>query len=84
MTDVGESDSALLCDLCKLRPGTEVWCESGVIGHIHGMSKRWCKRCVLEAQLKHSKMVASNIPELQALLDGLGADDDNPILKATP
>ena len=56
------------CANCQTRPATEIWCDSGVIGYIHGMGQNWCKRCVIEEQLKHAEKMASQIPILKAEL----------------
>lgn len=58
----------MMCQRCNERPGTETWCDSGVLGFVHGMSAQWCERCVVEEQLAHARKAAARIPELEAEL----------------
>ena len=60
------------CENCSLRPGTELWVgHGGVLDHVHGLSRRWCRQCVVEAQLTHARAAADRIPALQAELEEL-------------
>lgn len=59
----------ILCNNCDKREGTELWVgEGGVLAHVHGFSRFWCKQCVVEAQLAHCRKSAEQIPELEAKL----------------
>lgn len=57
-----------LCARCGLRPATETWTESA-FAFAHGLFQRWCKRCVVEAQLAFAREVAARIPRLEAELE---------------
>lgn len=63
-----------LCAKCQHRPGTEIWVgEGGTLAYVHGMYSRWCRRCVIEAQLEHAKTIAATIPALiRQLIDEVG------------
>lgn len=55
-----------LCANCQERPGTEIWVsEGGVLAFVHGMSQKWCKPCVLRAQLEYAREAAGRIPQLE-------------------
>lgn len=57
----------MTCQNCKEREGTEIWSE-GSIAYVHGMYQRWCKVCVLSAQLEHAEKAVARIPELKKQL----------------
>lgn len=58
-----------LCQNCHQREGTQIWVgEGGTLAFTHGMSQRWCSRCVLETQLNHARMLAAQIPDLERRL----------------
>jgi hypothetical protein len=61
----------MTCQSCQTREGTETWVEEGVLGFVHGFSARWCKVCVLTAQIEHATKLAAKLPELQRRLDAL-------------
>ena len=55
----------MLCQNCNKRKATEKWIgEGSVMDYIHGNYQWWCKRCILEYQLKYAKRIAKNIPKL--------------------
>ena len=59
----------VLCQNCKLRPGTETWvADAGVLGLLHGMHQRWCSLCVVKEQLKYAREKAAAIPALEQQL----------------
>lgn len=59
------------CQNCKKRPGTETWVgDAGAIAIAYSwMQQQWCKICVLEAQIKHAKERALEIPKLEKELE---------------
>lgn len=59
----------MTCQKCGEREGTEIWCESGAIGVVHGLSQRWCKRCCLKVQLDHALEVEASIGGLMKALE---------------
>lgn len=60
------------CQKCHERPATETWSE-GSIAFVHGLFQRWCKRCVVAAQLAHAEEMAARLPSLRAELAALDA-----------
>lgn len=61
-----------LCRNCEERPGLETWVgDGGVMSYVHGGGEPWCKKCCIEAQLKHAREMATKIPELEAELQAL-------------
>jgi len=65
----------MICQHCGARPGTDTWCETGVFGHIHGLSQQWCRVCVLSAQIANAKARCAELDTLVATLDRLLASD---------
>lgn len=65
---------AATCQKCGARPATETWSE-GSIAFVHGMYQRWCKPCVLTAQLEHMRKMVPLIPAMEAELARLLAAD---------
>jgi len=62
----------IICEHCHKRKGTVRWVgDTGVMGWIHGMSQWWCKRCVLEAQIKYAEEHKDDLKNLQAELKKL-------------
>ena len=60
------------CDQCQERPGTEYWIgDAGALAFAHGFYRRWCRRCVVRAQLAHAREQAALIPALEAELHTL-------------
>ena len=59
------------CPHCGTREATENWCPEGMLGYVHGAYQRWCKHCVVEAQLDYCRKSAAIIPELEAKLKDL-------------
>jgi len=61
----GKASFGELCQNCHKREATVDWVgEGGVLDWTHGLYKKWCKVCVLEAQLKYARKIARNIPKL--------------------
>ncbi len=59
----------MTCQNCQQREATETWVDDGgVFAYAHGMSQRWCLRCVLTAQLEHARKMAAQIPDLERQL----------------
>lgn len=67
------------CAKCGERHGTEVWTESA-FSIAHGIYSMWCKPCVYLTQLEHARVVAAQIPALEALLlQALAVDGGAPV-----
>ena len=61
---------AEMCQNCGAREATENWvCEGGTLAYMHGAYWRWCRLCVLRAQLAHAEVMAESIPELEWLIE---------------
>jgi hypothetical protein len=59
-----------LCANCREREGTELWVgDGGALALVHGMSVRWCRRCVITAQLAHARAMAAQVPSLERELE---------------
>jgi hypothetical protein len=61
-----------LCQNCQEREATENWTgEGGTLAYVHGMYDRWCRVCVLRAQIAHIREANTRLPELEAELANL-------------
>lgn len=62
----------VLCDNCKKNEGTIQWVgEGSVLDAVHGFYVMWCEICCLEAQIKHAKERADEIPNMEKELIAL-------------
>jgi len=60
------------CTKCLARPGTHNWVGQGdALSYIHGLYEKWCEICVLEAQIKHAKERAAELPAMEEKLKAL-------------
>lgn len=61
-----------MCEKCGVRPGNKTWVgESGGLAWAHGLTRLWCERCCVEAQLTYARERAARIPELEQRLRAL-------------
>lgn len=65
--DSGMSLAGKTCTNCNNRPAT-CWFQVGSLDVFHGGGRPWCDKCKLEAQLKHARESAAEIPHLEAEL----------------
>lgn len=68
-----------LCAECGERSGTITWGDALAI--THGGGEKWCERCAVSTQLEHARKRAAAIPELEARLAQITAEQrgaDNP------
>ena len=64
------------CAKCQKRPGTAWWAgEGGVIAIVHGFYEARCAYCCVEEQLEYARKLAATIPELEAKLAELQAEE---------
>lgn len=65
-----------VCNVCKVRPATEMWADGGTMAAIHGMYEFRCKACCLIEQLAHARKMAADIPRLEReLAEALGGGE---------
>jgi hypothetical protein len=58
-----------VCANCNKRSGTVNWAgEGGALAAVHGLTVKWCKACVLEAQIDYAEKAAERLPRLRAEL----------------
>jgi hypothetical protein len=61
-----------ICSNCHKRKATENWVgDGGWMAYSHGMYSRWCKICVLEAQIASIRKSMNRLPTLEAKLKKL-------------
>ena len=59
----------ILCASCNKHKGTGKWIGTGnMMSFVHGDYQIWCLHCMTEAQLKHAKERARDIPILEKKL----------------
>jgi hypothetical protein len=79
MTEHAERDeqrARIICQHCHKRRSTTEWVgDGGSLAYVHGFAKRWCDVCALEAQLDYARQAAERIPDLEARLAKVRADE---------
>ena len=68
----------MICQNCHKRDATLKWIgDGGSLALSHGFASDWCEVCALEAQLKHARERASEIPRMETRLAELLAQAPN-------
>ena len=68
----------VVCRKCKTREGTETFVYDDVTFMLaHGMHDMRCKICCVEAQIKHAKRCAGNLPMFEKELQELREQNTN-------
>lgn len=75
MTDLGLSarDGSQLCEACKTRKGTIRWGDA--LAQTHGWTTWRCGICALEEQVAFARARAAALPDLEAQLAELKAQE---------
>lgn len=64
------------CANCKARPSVSWWCDDeGPQAMIRGYARPWCERCCIVAQIAHQRAMAAKLPETEARLAAIDADE---------
>lgn len=71
------------CEKCFSRPATENFTMGGALDFVHGMFERWCRRCVIEAQIANCEEAAARLPNLYDELATLQQDGHSASAKET-
>jgi len=76
MSDLMSPPKDQTCAKCKTRPATAWWTgEGGVLAAVHGFYEARCEYCCCEEQLEYARKLAATIPELEAKLAELQAEE---------
>lgn len=67
-----------ICEKCQQRPSTENWGgthDQVSLARNPRLIQRWCRRCVVEAQLAHMRPTVAKIADLERELEALAASE---------